>query len=642
MADFRKWFLVLAAVLLLGAVTASAQPALTCSTNAGVPPILRAEGYTELAGDLVLNCTGGNPAQPFLANIQIFANTNITSKLLAGVPGYNEALLLIGEPNATTLSVRPVTNVPNVNDYLTYNAFRGQKVSDTAIAWTGVPIAPPGSNPANVLVIRMTNIRVDATRLLPAGATGGGLLPQQLIVYVSISGSTSVPVNNPQQVLGYVQQSMTFSVTNCNNTGDRSSAMGFNQCQGQGGDLFTLNRTVYSSGLGIRFTENFATAFRVKPAAQADSFAGQVVSTSENGFINSTKLGSETGFATNSTRLIAKWTNVPAGVRIFVATNNVVFTGKDSSGATNTYGGTKNTTATLLTGTDAYGNGGVAATPISQTSLLNIRFPGCGSSDSSVTVGGQSSGNIVQLSEVVLDANGNGISVWEVGNVDPNVIETVWIPIWIKYSFNGSSNLPALGTANVYGVLGPAYPATVSGANTATVDSLSGGLAYPRFQDAPPASVPKLLSINACVSNLLFPFVTNQAGFDTGIAIINTSRDPFDSSNANDGTCTINYYGKLADGSALTKTSETSSTIAAGSYLAFSLSGASNDPKVTGNPGFQGYIIAQCKFAYGHGYAFISDYGAQKLAHGYIALVMDLGQLNGSGRSGKSGEHLNN
>ena len=43
----------------------------------------------------------------------------------------------------------------------------------------------------------------------------------------------------------------------------------------------------------------------------------------------------------------------------------------------------------------------------------------------------------------------------------------------------------------------------------------------------------------------------------------------------------------------------------------------------TPTPGFQGYMIAVCNFRYAHGFAYISDVGAQKLAHGYLALVLD-------------------
>src|ERR1051325_2484365 len=64
MADFRRWFFALAAVALLAGLTvpASAQTSVAqCVGNAAVPVVVRAEGYSELVGDLTLNCTGGVP-----------------------------------------------------------------------------------------------------------------------------------------------------------------------------------------------------------------------------------------------------------------------------------------------------------------------------------------------------------------------------------------------------------------------------------------------------------------------------------------------------------------------------------------------------------------------------------------------------
>jgi len=100
MVAFRKLFPVLAIVaFLLGtATTANAQATgapLVCTTNAGVPPLVRAEGYTELVGDIVIQCQGGNPDLAFAANFQVFLNTNITSRLIGSV---TEALLMVDEP----------------------------------------------------------------------------------------------------------------------------------------------------------------------------------------------------------------------------------------------------------------------------------------------------------------------------------------------------------------------------------------------------------------------------------------------------------------------------------------------------------------------------------------------------------------
>ena len=108
MADFRKLLFAFAVVALIVGlqVPAGAQgfgnaPAFTCVANAGVPPIVRSEGVTELVGDLILNCQGGTPTPAGvnipLSNIQIFLNTNITSRLLNS-GNLSEATMLIDEP----------------------------------------------------------------------------------------------------------------------------------------------------------------------------------------------------------------------------------------------------------------------------------------------------------------------------------------------------------------------------------------------------------------------------------------------------------------------------------------------------------------------------------------------------------------
>ena len=60
---------------------------------------------------------------------------------------------------------------------------------------------------------------------------------------------------------------------------------------------------------------------------------------------------------------------------------------------------------------------------------------------------------------------------------------------------------------------------------------------------------------------------------------------------------------------------------------------------VAATPGFQGYVIAQCNFQYGHGFAFISDVGANRVSEAYLALIMD-GQVDTYPRSGVFSEVL--
>lgn len=121
-------------------------------------------------------------------------------------------------------------------------------------------------------------------------------------------------------------------------------------------------------------------------------------------------------------------------------------------------------------------------------------------------------------------------------------------------------------------------------------------------------------------TNLLFTFVTNINGFDTGITISNTGADPFGTVGKS-GTCTLNFYGSAAPAPQAT------GTIASGATYATTAS--------TVAPGFQGYMIATCNFPYARGFAFVSDVGARNLAMGYLAQVVcaDRGANSmGSGR----------
>ena len=114
MADFRRLFYALAVLALLAGLSVPVRaqaPPFACTTNVAVPPIVRGEGYTELIGDITLNCTGGIPTPTGQAvppvNFTVLLNTNITSKLLAGNL-YNEALLIVDEPHSAVQTSRPI------------------------------------------------------------------------------------------------------------------------------------------------------------------------------------------------------------------------------------------------------------------------------------------------------------------------------------------------------------------------------------------------------------------------------------------------------------------------------------------------------------------------------------------------------
>src|SRR5262249_34151125 len=152
-----------------------------------------------------------------------------------------------------------------------------------------------------------------------------------------------------------------------------------------------------------------------------------------------------------------------------------------------------------------------------------------------------------------------------------NAIDTLRFGVYIVYTASPGTNTPAPGTATV----------NLSFAPTSTVTSASASAPIPRFIDTSTAK--NVFSIAICRTVLLFPFVTNQLGFDTGLAISNTSTDPFGTT-PQAGTCSLNFYGASAP-AAVTTPSIASAT----AYV--------NLASVVA-PGFQGYMIAVCGFQF--------------------------------------------
>jgi cysteine-rich repeat protein len=108
---------------------------------------------------------------------------------------------------------------------------------------------------------------------------------------------------------------------------------------------------------------------------------------------------------------------------------------------------------------------------------------------------------------------------------------------------------------------------------------------------------------------LLFPFVTNRGGFDTGLAITNTSLGT--STTPTDGNCSM-----LPMSSDSTATGWRTGVIPAGQM--FSTLASSNAP------GFSGYLVALCDFQGAQGTAYVSDLGARNTSMIYLAQKLNL------------------
>ena len=625
MVDFRKWIPALAVVALAfgAASTANAQQvaAFSCVGNAGVPPIVRAEGLTELVGDLVLNCTGGTPtaagAPVPQANVQIFLNTNVTSRLVADP--WSEALLMIDEPTAAAqryCSVNGGCAITGVGaaagsdgfaDGVDYdetsvtgsvpNVFQGRNAGANSIVWLGVPIDPPGTNATRV--IRITNIRANANQL----GVSSTLIPTQIVMFISVTGTTSVPINNPQQTVAFIQPGLSFST--------RQAVNSYLQCVSFNSAAATDSSKALINGMGtvVRFSEGFASAFkRRNAAAYADgdtsptpvnqNVPGAIYNT-ESGFLNQTPVivnGSinglaAAGLADHGTRLMARFANVPAGVVLYASLYPVATCsdcGPSSRPAITAARAATTSTLTMarLVTTDANGGG----------------------SFSRVTGTNSSSFDSGAASAPIALNNGAGMATWEVLQADPLTSQTYEFGIGVSYVANTSNNLPGLGSATVAGSFAP----------LSTVTTQSSGAPLPRFADT--SSARTIFTISACTTNILFVFLTNQAGFDSGIAISNTSVDPFGTA-PQSGPCKLNYYGETTGGGAA-PAAQTSAVVPAGKQLTAVLSTGGNYG-IAATPGFQGYMIAQCQFQYAHGFAFISDVGANRVSEAYLGLILD-------------------
>jgi len=283
------------------------------------------------------------------------------------------------------------------------------------------------------------------------------------------------------------------------------------------------------------------------------------------------------GVANSGTRLEINFASVVPGTAIFVPT--VVSLVSQLSGAI--------TGVAVLTSSDQYGNGGFS--PV-----------------------GAVGGGLAPVQTF----NGSGLAVYEVLYDDPFNPETVAVPVVVAYVANQANNLPAPGVQTTVSAQFAPQTGDPAGGSASATDPI------PRF--APSAAPANLYKVAKCSCNLLFPFVTNQLGYDTGISIANTSLDPF-GTQGQSGTVTLNYYCGLV-GCTSPPAQTTNANVAPGQQVAFTLSGG-GQYGLQATPGFQGYIIAQAQFQFCHAYAFLSAQGALPTSAGantgYIALEMD-------------------
>ena len=606
------------------------------SGNQGTPATVRAEGVTELVGDIFITCTGGTPTTTGNVlpqyTISILLNTSVTSRLMSGTTatgGVSEAILAIDDPfpaglqipatattttgssggatvNAAQIQLGCVAN-NSTNCSITqtgsggygidgpyyggaghFNLFQGSwnPALPQALTWSGVPIDAPGSA---TRIIRITNVRANACQL----GVSSTLIPAQISALITINGTQALTLQQPQPIVAVVLPGLNQAV---------SKALTYQQCVTLNNIIINPSATttvgITDSGIGITATEGVGNNAAFKPrnhaqyAGTTDS-GGQFLDSSAAGVQVQNVLGfaynAESGFVTNAAGLLGDGQ----------ATGDV--------GLADTGTELQFSFASIPTGVVIALPSTVYLYPVGTLGVTGATGT-TGATGVAILVGGVSGGQLTV-------SGGAGSATYEVVLSSPNTQEFAFVAATAAFVSNTASNQPGVTTT---GATVAVNFAPLSSVPTAAPETTA---AIPRFCQTHTPVV--IFTINACTCDLLFPFVTNQAGFDTGVAIANTSLDPFKTPTQS-GNVTLNYYGSTTGGGAAPAAATTTSVVAAGAELVFTLSGGGTNG-IAATPGFQGYIIAVANFQFCHGFAFITDgIGTSSgIAEGYLAIQLD-------------------
>jgi len=236
-----------------------------------------------------------------------------------------------------------------------------------------------------------------------------------------------------------------------------------------------------------------------------------------------------------------------------------------------------------------------------------------------------------------------GLAVYEILYTDPYSTEYADVPVVVAYASNPAQNLPdPTATTQVTGGFAPFYTNAASTQPSPNASYQSPTLPVPRFI---PGTAFNFLNIQKCACDILFPFVANVGGYDTGIVVSNTSLDPGATFGfkgvAQPGTVQFWYYGTMSSGAAVPGP-QTSTVIQPGNILTYVLStgGTGLDGRAAG---FEGYLIAQAQFQYCHGFAYVSAQGAGPtspgISEGYLGIILDSPGLQRTSSIGENDAH---
>jgi hypothetical protein len=206
---------------------------------------------------------------------------------------------------------------------------------------------------------------------------------------------------------------------------------------------------------------------------------------------------------------------------------------------------------------------------------------------------------------------------------DPTLIDTLGIPVTVSIL----PGFPPLGVGSV--------TAIATFAPLGTASTLPPPQPVPRYVDAPAGPVTIAIVVPG-TTTLLMPYAVDQVGYDTGIAISNTTKDPgaqamgiTETIVAQSGNITFYFYQDGDPVSVYTTQAgspgaglDATGNLVAGATYSVLLSeiAALAQPPIPAED-FQGYVFIICNFTNAHGQYFISDF--EFFTNGALMLVID-------------------
>src|SRR5439155_14044189 len=197
-----------------------------------------------------------------------------------------------------------------------------------------------------------------------------------------------------------------------------------------------------------------------------------------------------------------------------------------------------------------------------------------------------------------------------------------------------SSSITTAGTISVTSTLFPIGTGyDVSSANSGLgLPTEVGG--YPQYNEADVGPV-TIVNIVPANTTLLMPFALVAAPYDTGVAIANTTADPFTTGGGGatpkSGTITFSFFPNNSTGTGagtpFTLTTSSTATFSGMSSDGTLAPGATMSTLLSqvltaaGHPGaFTGYIFITCNFVDAHGTATISDFKTYSLTANVLVM----------------------